>query len=153
MVILSLDISTRSTGYAITEDGILLDYGTLKSSNSDYLKRGFEIREQLLYVLKNFTPDVVVVEELKVLTNQKVLVKLGIVNGILLSLFSTTPILFIPPSVWRSEYGLNKKRKEAKKQAIEIASNFSEVKNDDEAEAILIGLAKKTRFLVKKCVW
>lgn len=153
MVILSLDISTRSTGYAITEDGKLLDYGTLKSSNSDFLKRGFEIREQLLSVLNKFTPDVVVVEELKVLTNQKVLVKLGIVNGIVLSPFKTIPTLFIPPSVWRSEYGLNKKRTEAKKQAIKIASKYAEVENDDEAEAILIGLAKKTKFLIGKCVW
>jgi hypothetical protein len=39
MKILFLDLSTKSTGYAIGEDGKLITYGCITSSSKDVLKR------------------------------------------------------------------------------------------------------------------
>ena len=39
MKILSLDLSTKSSGWAIFKDGLLIDYGCISSTSTDLLKR------------------------------------------------------------------------------------------------------------------
>lgn len=84
--------------------------------------------------------DIVVIEELKVLKNQKVLAMLGIIQGMVIRECFSSQVEFIPPTVWRKPYGLNGKREEAKKKAIQFCKDKGvEVSSDDEAEAILLG--------------
>lgn len=141
MKLLSLDLSTRSSGFSVLNNGVVVDYGTVKSSDKDFLVRGHDMAEgikNLCEIHGGF--DKVVVEELKVLTNQKVLVMLGIVQGMVLRELKDTPVYFVKPSVWRKPFGLNGKRDDAKKKAIAwCTTNGFPVNNDDEAEAILIG--------------
>lgn len=87
-------------------------------------------------------PQRVVIEELKVLKNQKTLVSLGIAQGMLISACGNVPVEFVSPSVWRKSFGLSGlKREEAKKGAIAKAQSLGySVANDDEAEAVLIGI-------------
>lgn len=141
MKILSLDLSTRSSGYAVWVNGKLKEYGTIKNSSEDFLERGNYMAENVrLLVLKHGKFDKVVVEELKVITNQKVLVMLGIVNGLVLRELSDTEVTFVPPTAWRKTFHLNGKRSDAKRKAIAFVKGKGiDVKNDDEAEAILIG--------------
>ena len=55
---------------------------------------------------------------------------------------------FVSPTVWRKQFSLNGKREEAKRKAIALCTNLGyKVKNDDEAEAILIGLFTLDKFV------
>ena len=95
--------------------------------------------------------DHVVVEELKVLKNQKVLVMLGIVQGLILRELRDSPVTFVAPTVWRKHFGLNGERKKAKQGALTLCEKlFVEVANDDEAESYLIALYFSTISLATK---
>lgn len=50
--------------------------------------------------------DVVVIEELKVLKNQKVLAMLGIIQGMVIRECFNSQVEFVMPTVWRKPYGL-----------------------------------------------
>ena len=45
MKILTLDLSTKSSGYAIGEDGILKSHGCITASSRDVEKRIIKMRE------------------------------------------------------------------------------------------------------------
>lgn len=142
MKILSLDLSTRSTGYAVYINNKLKEYGTITpNKKDDLLARGNYTAEQVrLLVLKYGHFDKVVVEELKVISNQKVLVMLGIVTGMVVRELQDSDLTFLPPTSWRKTFGINGKREIAKKKAIDLCVNRGlSIKTDDEAEAILLG--------------
>jgi len=141
MKILSLDLSSTSSGYAVLEDGKLIDYGTFKSNDHDYVIRGHYMAEFVRVLFSKYGSfDIVVIEELKVLKNQKVLAMLGIIQGMVIRECFSSQVEFIPPTMWRKPYGLNGKREEAKKKAIQFCKDKGvEVSTDDEAEAILLG--------------
>ena len=151
MKILSLDISTRSTGYTIINNGVAVDIGTIENNSKDFLERGNYMAEFVRLLREKYGRfDNVVVEELKVLKNQKVLVMLGIVQGMILRELRDTPVTFVAPTVWRKHFGLNGERTKAKKGAISLCKKlYVDVKNDDEAESYLIALYFSTISLDK----
>jgi len=77
--IISLDISSASTGWCYITDGDLVDYGTIRPKKSlDKPAKLHTFREELKTVLKKFKPNYVVIENgffgknvktLKVLSN------------------------------------------------------------------------------------
>lgn len=140
--VLALDLSTKSSGYCVMKSGSVVDFGTIKSNDKDFLVRGQYMAEFIRLLCKKYGKfDKVIIEELKVISNQKTLVMLGIVQGMVIREVKDSEIVFVTPSSWRKKFHLNGKRAEAKKRAIDLCvlKGFS-VKNDDEAEAILIGL-------------
>jgi lactococcus phage M3 protein len=141
MKILSLDLSSKSSGYAVLEDGKIIDYGTIKSNDPDYVIRGHYMAEFVRVLFSKYGSfDIVVIEELKVLKNQKVLAMLGVIQGMVIRECFNSQVEFVPPTMWRKPYGLNGKREEAKKKAIQYCKDKGvEVNTDDEAEAILLG--------------
>lgn len=151
MKILSLDISTRSTGYTIFNNGVAVEIGTIGNNSNDFLERGNYMAEFVRLLREKYDRfDNVVVEELKVLNNQKVLVMLGIVQGMIIRELRDTPVTFVAPTVWRKHFGLNGKREKAKKGAISLCKKlYVDVKNDDEAESYLIALYFSTISLDK----
>lgn len=151
MKILSLDISTRSTGYTVFNNGVAVEIGTIGNNSSDFLERGNYMAEFVRLLREKYGRfDNVVVEELKVLKSQKVLVMLGIVQGMILRELRDTPVTFVAPTVWRKHFGLNGEREKAKKGAISLCKKlYVDVKNDDEAESYLIALYFSTIALDK----
>lgn len=141
MKILSLDLSSKSSGYAVLEDGKIIDYGTIKSNDPDYVIRGHYMAEFVRVLFSKYGSfDIVVIEELKVLKNQKVLAMLGVIQGMVIRECFNSQVEFVPPTMWRKPYGLNGKREEAKKKATQYCKDKGvEVNTDDEAEAILLG--------------
>lgn len=120
----------------------VIEYGTIKSDEDSFIERGQYMAEFVRLLCEKYGQfDKVYIEELKVISNQKTLVMLGIVQGLVIRELRNSTVSLIPPTVWRKPYGLNGKRAEAKKKAIELCvdKGFS-VNNDDEAEAILLGL-------------
>lgn len=140
--ILALDISTKSSGYCVIENGKVKDYGTITSDEKDFLDRGQYMAEFIRLLCEKFgTFDYAYIEELKVISNQRTLEMLGIVQGMIIRELKNSDVSLVPPTVWRKPYGLNGKRAEAKKKAIAICEDKGfAVHNDDEAEAILLGL-------------
>lgn len=123
------------------EDGKIIDYGTFKSNDPNYVIRGHYMAEFVKVLFSKHSDfDIVVIEELKVLKNQKVLAMLGVIQGMVIRECFNSQVELVPPTVWRKPYGLNGKREEAKKKAIQYCKDKGvDVNTDDEAEAILLG--------------
>lgn len=141
--VLALDLSTKSSGYCVMNAGSVVDFGTIKSNDKDFLVRGQYMAEFIRLLCEKYGKfDKVIIEELKVISNQKTLVMLGIVQGMVIREVRNSEVVFVTPSSWRKQFHLNGKRAEAKKKAVDlcVVKGYA-VKNDDEAEAILIGLS------------
>lgn len=65
MKLLSLDISTRSTGWAVFENKNLIDYGCITSASTDLIKRIHIITDGIKEILNKYTIDKIVVEEVR----------------------------------------------------------------------------------------
>lgn len=142
MKILSLDVSTTSTGFAVINNGLVKEYGTFSYTNSDFVLRCQRMADYLSEVLEKHSDiEKVVIEELKVGKNTATVAKLAIAQGVLLRELKGIHTTFVGPTVWRRHFGINDKREEAKLKALKLVDKLGYVvKNDDEAEAILLGL-------------
>ena len=142
MKILSLDLSTKSSGFAVFEDEVVVDYGVIKNTDKDILVRGNYMAEFVRLLCEKYGKfDLVGIEELKVLSNQSTLVKLAQVQGMVLRELKDQVVKFVMPTVWRKGFELNDKRAEAKAKAIKLCNELGyEVECDDDAEAILLGI-------------
>lgn len=142
MKILSLDLSTKSSGYAVFEDEVLVDYGVIKSTDKDLLVRGNYMAEFVRLLCEKYGKfDLVGIEDLKIIHNQSVLVMLAQVQGMVLRELKEQDVKFVFPTVWRKEFKLNGKRADAKAKAIKLCGELGyEVECDDDAEAILLGI-------------
>lgn len=142
MTTLALDISTKSTGYSVFENGELVTSGVISSKETDYIERGRQLANLVKAIAEAYQPTDLVVEDLKVIHNQKTLVMLGTVHGLIIGALPNIPVTYIGPTVWRAgfNHGLNAKRDLAKKRAIQFVEALYGLKvGDDEAEAILLG--------------
>lgn len=152
MKILAFDQSTQKTGWAIFEDGVLLDSGVYdlhKEKDVDVRLRGLcgFIRE----FIPEQQPNLVVAEGVSLQNpNVKTIVELARVQGLLqaatYSLPVYVPVVFFMPAAWRKAVGIQigrgVKRAELKKAAISmVAERYGKQVSDDEADAILIGQA------------
>lgn len=142
MKILSLDLSTKSSGYAIFEDEKLIDSGVIRNSDKDLLVRGNYMAEFVRLLCEKYGKfDLVGIEDLKIIHNQSVLVMLAQVQGMVLRELKDQEVKFVFPTVWRKEFKLNGKRADAKAKAIELCTELGyTVECDDDAEAILLGI-------------
>ena len=140
MKLLSLDISTKSTGYAVYKDSTLVEFGVCAPVSKSHLSRGNAMAEFFGELIAKHNVDCVVIEELKVLKNVKVTVMLAQVQGLILRELRGLPVTFVMPTVWRKPFELNGKREEAKKHAIGwCKAHGYDVSCDDDAEAIILG--------------
>lgn len=142
MKILSLDLSTKSSGYAIFEDEKLIDSGVIRNSDKDLLVRGNYMAEFVRLLCEKYGRfDLVGIEDLKIIHNQSVLVMLAQVQGMVLRELNGQEVKFVFPTVWRKGFKLNGKRADAKAKAIELCNELGyTVECDDDAEAILLGI-------------
>lgn len=159
MVILSLDASTTSTGWAVFHDGLLLDYGCIKPQGEGWRDRLIHQDALISDLIIRYRPNQIVVEDVPLKSsNAKVLIILGAVQGFLCGLVARhgLTIKFVPPSTWRSSIGLftgdreGTTRKELKRKSVEKANkifglnlrwvSMNSGKNDDDiSDAILLG--------------
>lgn len=156
MKILSLDLSTNSTGYAIFKNGELEDYGLLTAKGKNAIERIYLMTEQLEEVLNKY-PEIekIIVEEVRPENNQtgpgnlrthKILMWLQAALEFLNYNKNKLKIEYIYPSEWRAKCGIRTgksiKRETLKQEDIEFVKNqYNIVVNDDIADAIGIGHA------------
>lgn len=161
-IILSLDASTTSTGWAIFDKRGLSGYGVIKPEGDDWRDRLLHQGNELKEVIEKFHPNKIMMEDVPLKSNNaKILVILGAVQGYILGIASSygIPIKFVFPSEWRSPLNLydgtrdGTKRKELKRKSIEKANEIfglnlvwvspSSKKNmDDISDAILLGYSQ-----------
>lgn len=147
MRILTLDLSTRSSGYAIGQDGQLKSYGCITASSKDVVKRIIKMRDQLGKIIRQNQIDKVIMEEVRPQYNShtnKVLMWLQAV--IVVAIYEINPKIqydFIGASEWRAalkiKQGRGIKRASLKPQDKKyVKDKYNLIVNDDEADAICI---------------
>ncbi len=165
---MALDQATTTSGWAIFDDGVLINYGaiTFNSFNTD--ERISELKQWLISMISNWTPDLIGLEDIQLqqfgaknsdnvegVTTYKVLAHLqGVLQNLLYEDKSTYEIIHV--SVWRKHCNiLGKTRADKKKSAqLKIKQWYDVSVTQDEADAICIGkylsevLIKKNRMLV-----
>lgn len=147
MRILSLDLSTRSSGYAIGEDGSLETHGCITASSRDVVKRIIKMRDQLSKLIKNNKIDKIIIEEVRPEYNShtnKVLMWLqAVIVVAAYQIDSHIEYEFVGANEWRAalkiKQGRGVKRQALKPQDIQYVENKYHLSvNDDEADAICI---------------
>lgn len=152
MKILAFDSSTVKTGWALFEDGELVESGVCDvHKEKDCAMRAEQMYK--FFVLKTVAvlPDMLAVEEVNIQNpNVRTLVELGRVQGWIQAATYSLPypakIIFYTPSQWRKAVGIQTgrgiKRAELKKAAVQmVLTQYGKQVSDDEADAILIGQA------------
>ena len=157
-MLLSLDLSTKSSGIAIFDnDKKLIDYTCITASSTDLVKRIYKIINDLkLFCQKYDNIDTVVIEEVRPegnqygVGNQKTHKALMYLQAALVFFmhdnYPKVKIEYLYPSEWRSRCGLHTgrgiKREELKKADIAFVKKIYNIEvNDDIADAIGIGYA------------
>lgn len=158
-VILGLDCSTTSTGWAIFDNKGLAAYGIVQGIGEDWRERLVYQAPKIKEIIEKYNPTLIIMEDVPLNSKGglKILVVLGAVQGIVLGIASSNgiPIRFVTPNEWRSKVGLfngnreGTKREEMKQKSIELAnkefglnlkwvSKSSKFNQDDISDAILI---------------
>lgn len=151
MVILGIDSSTTSTGWAVIDTKFdnelrLIDYGVIKPKQVETIDRIINISNELKEVLRNFRPEFVVIEEMNVTRNMKTIRALsGLITTIEVMLRNRQALYVkMTPSEWRKKIGIKCKnnRETLKKASVDyVFEKYNENVSDDEADAICIAEA------------
>lgn len=144
-VILALDVSTTSTGYALYVGDKLTKFGFIKPTGKDWLVRVRKMANKVTELDKEYSIDTVVIEDTFFLKNIKTVKKLCLAQGILLGQLPKANLIQVFPNTWKKHFGLGKgkaTRDEQKQTSISVAETMFLIGhgiNDDEADAILMG--------------
>lgn len=151
MVILGIDSSTTSTGWAVIDTKFndelrLVDYGSIKPPKVETIDRIIYISRELKQMLHDFKPELIVIEEVNVTRNMNTIRALvGLLTEIEVMLRKRQALYVkMTPSEWRKKVGIKCKndREMLKKASIEyVREKYNEKVTDDEADAICIAEA------------
>lgn len=163
MVVMGIDGSTTSSGWAIFESG-----GCKRIASGRIKTKGENWRDKIEYewvmfnqIIQKYRPEKIYMEDVPMKNGKPTILKLGAIQGMAICLAAQygVEIRFILPSEWRSGLGLfdgtrqGTKREILKKKAVETANKLfglellwvkekSKLNEDDEAEAILIAYSQ-----------
>jgi len=151
MILLALDLSSKSSGWAIFNDTMLIDSGCVASSSTDLLKRINIMRDGLKEVVEKYKPDKVIAEEVRpengmqnLKTHRALMWTQAAIALMLYDYNKKLEMELIYPSSWRAAIGIKTgrgiKRATLKEKDIQfVKENYNLNVNDDEADAICIG--------------
>jgi Holliday junction resolvasome RuvABC endonuclease subunit len=151
MKVLSLDLSTKSSGYAIYNDKELEKYGCISAGSSNLFNRIEKMVKELNTILVENKIDKVVIEEVllnDVHNNQSVFKALIYLQAFVCKLLNDNNLTpeFVVASHWRKLCGIKTGagvgRESLKEKDIQfVKDQFGLNVNDDIADAICIGFA------------
>ena len=147
MKILTLDLSTRSTGYAIGQKQKLTSHGYFSATDSDSYKRILKMRDSIAKLIKDNQIAKIVMEEVRPEYNShtnKILMYLQ--ASVVLMAYEINPKIefeFFGASEWRAKLKMRQgrgiKRDFLKNQDINYVQRKYNIKaNDDQADAICL---------------
>lgn len=150
MKVLSLDQSTRCSGYSLFENGQYVESGVINMSKSklETDKRSFEMAKEIWKIIKKYKPDELVLENVQQQSNPATMIILARLAGMIIGYAEAhnVNVHILLPSQWRKALGYSQgakvKRKELKQQSIDyVKNNFGLELSEDECEAICINEA------------
>ena len=157
MKILALDQSTTNTGWAYYIDGEYIDSGLISKSGNDTDHRIAEMGLSICAKIKEFKPDVVIIEDIQNQKGVKTVIQLARLQGCIMLYCQSKKIEFKlwHPTEWRKQLefqqGPKVKREELKKQSRDYVQNVLglSIKSEDQNEAICIGVAANKWYNTK----
>lgn len=150
MRIISLDQSTRCTGYAVFEDGKYIESGVVDMNKSklETDKRSFEMAKEIWKIIKKYNPQEIVIENVQQQSSPSTVIILARLAGMIIGYAEAHNIHvhILLPSQWRKALGYSQgakvKRQELKQQSIDyVKKNLGLDLSEDECEAIAEGIA------------
>ena len=150
MRVISLDQSTRVSGWSLFEDGEYVCSGVIDMSKSELEtdKRSFEMARRLWTILDSYKPEHLVLENVQQQSNPGTMIILARLAGMIIGYAEAHNINvhILLPSQWRKALGYSQgakvKRQELKKQSIDyVKNNLGFQLSEDECEAICEGIA------------
>lgn len=149
MKVLSMDQSTRITGYALFDDGRYIKSGVIdlhKIKETD--ERSKQMAVEICRLIGDTKPDVTIIEEVQQQSNTSTVIKLARIQGVAIGFCAAHNIdlHILTPSRWRSALGYKQgpkvRREELKQQSLDfVKNNFKLELIEDEAEAVCINEA------------
>lgn len=163
MILLSLDQSSRITGWSVFADGALKDYGKFNAENAGTAigKRLIYIQQQLKELIEKYQIDEVVFEDIQMqanmVNNVQTFKVLAQVQGAIITLLEKLhiPYSLILASTWKSKLGIKgRARAEQKRNAQNWVINEYAVKpTQDECDSICIGNCYILEQDNNECAW
>lgn len=147
MKILTLDLSTKSSGYCFGQDTVLKQHGCITASSGVVEQRIIKMRDQIITLICRYNPDKIIMEQVRPQVNShtnKVLMWLqGIIAVAAYECKKSIQIQFVGASEWRAaikiKQGRGIKRQQVKTFDIQyVKDKYNITVNDDEADAICI---------------
>ena len=147
MRVLALDQASRTSGWAVFDDGKLVTFGKFTANNSDVGDRLHFIRSKVNSLIDEYDIDEVVFEDIQlqnnVVNNVATFKALAEVFGVLYELFVTLkiPRTAVLSTVWKSTLGIKGKDRAAQKKAAQVwvEKTYGIKPTQDECDAICIG--------------
>lgn len=162
MKVLSLDQSTRCTGYSYFEDEEYTESGVIDLSKSKLKteERSFEMAKEIWKVIKKYKPQFVILEGVQQQSNPSTMVILARLSGMIIGYAEAHNVktYILLPSQWRKQLGYSQgakvKRQELKQQSIDYIKNMlGKELPEDESEAVALGVAAHKIFDFYDCGW
>lgn len=148
--ILALDQSTKITGYAIFDNTTLIKYGMIEIGGSNVVQRLLKVREWVRNVNTSWKPDLIVIEDIQMQSEEADGTKnvitfkiLAMLIGVLQTFFEENGINYEMANIskWRQNEQIKGKHRTDKKRSamLRVEKCYNIKPTDDEADAILIG--------------
>lgn len=156
MVVMSMDQSTRCSGYAVFENNKYVASGIVDMTKSklDTDERSFEMAKALWRIIKQYKPEHLILEDVQQQTGSpKVIIILARLQGEIIGYAEAHKVKthIILPSVWRAQLsykqGPKVKRAELKQQSADYVKNkYGFDLSEDENEAIALNDAARIKL-------
>ena len=155
MKVLSLDQSTRVSGWSLFQDGKYVCSGIIDMNKSklETDKRSFEMAKEIWKVIKKYNPEELVNENVQQQSNPSTMIILARLAGMIIGYAEAhnVQVHILLPSQWRKILGYSQgakvKRQELKQQSIDyVKENFGLDLPEDQCEAIAEGVAAHKIF-------
>ena len=153
--VLSLDQSTRVSGYCLFEDDEYICSGVVDMSKSklDTYNRSFEMAKALWKIIKKHTPDYLVIENVQAQSGVQTVIILARLQGMIIGYAEAHGVEthILSPTEWRAQLkysqGPKVKRAELKQQSIDYVKNkYGLDRPEDECEAIALNDAARMKL-------
>ena len=153
--VLSVDQSTRCSGYCLVEDNEYICSGVIDMSKSDLdtQERSFEMAKAIWKLIKKYKPDHIVIEDVQNQSSTKTVIILARLQGLIIGYAEAHGVEthILAPTVWRRELnykqGPKVKRAELKRQSLDYVENkYGFVKPEDESESIALNDAARKKL-------
>ena len=148
MKLLALDQATRTTGYAVFNDGVPVAISHFTITKDDFAERLVEIRNTVIKLIEEYDIDTVAFEDIQlqnnVVQNVKTFKMLAEVFGVILELLEEKKITYyvVAPNVWKATFKIAGRGREVEKKLAQkyVLDEYGMKCTQDEADAVCIGI-------------